>query len=169
MLALLHSVPPTLQQATANPQLCWRLLVTHGQVWVHLLWGHGSFLLGPGAHKVLFEPSKHLWKVWGLILNTISHLLLSYWVVSFALGCGGSFLVGSNILLSVVQQRVSILEFSQETMSACTFTPPSWVALPIRTRPSFTQSQSVPSGSFHKPRILIHQRTERMKTTITEN
>ena len=21
--------------------------------------------LGPGPHKVLFEPSKHLWQVWG--------------------------------------------------------------------------------------------------------
>ena len=26
----------------------------------HLLWGHCSFLLGPGAHKVLFIPSKSL-------------------------------------------------------------------------------------------------------------
>ena len=25
-----------------------------------LLWGHCSFLLGPGAHKVLFVPSKTL-------------------------------------------------------------------------------------------------------------
>ena len=33
--------------------------------------------LGPGAPKVLFEPSKHLWQVWGLILNAISLLLLS--------------------------------------------------------------------------------------------
>ena len=40
---------PTLQQATADPGLHWRLLDTHGQVWVSLLWGHCSFLLGPGA------------------------------------------------------------------------------------------------------------------------
>ena len=33
---------------------------THGQVWVSLLWGHCSSLLGPGAHKVLFVPSKTL-------------------------------------------------------------------------------------------------------------
>ena len=32
------------------------------------------------------------------------------------------------------------------------------MALPIRTRPSFPHSQSLPSGSFHKPLILIHQR-----------
>ena len=35
-------------------------LDTHGQVWVNLLWGHCSFLLGPGAHKVLFVLSKSL-------------------------------------------------------------------------------------------------------------
>ena len=60
MHVLLHSVPPTLQQATTNPRLCWRLLDTHRQVWVSLLWGHCSFLLGPGVHKVLFMPSKSL-------------------------------------------------------------------------------------------------------------
>ena len=32
----------------------------HGQVWVSLLWGHCSFLLGPGAHKFLLVPSKSL-------------------------------------------------------------------------------------------------------------
>ena len=33
----------------------------------------------------------------------------------------------------------------------------------------FPHSQSFPSGSFHKLLILIRQRVERMKTTITEN
>ena len=134
----------------------------HTQVWVTLLWGHCSFLLGPGAHKFLFvpskspfpqscvssggslvglmvtskegssypglltqspcpcggpllthtsagdtqtqfwlslcgvsgswcaqglfEPSKHLWWAWGLILNAISPFLPSCWGFSFALG-----------------------------------------------------------------------------------
>ena len=40
MHTLLHSVPRTLQQATANPHVCWRLLDTHRQVWVSLLWGY---------------------------------------------------------------------------------------------------------------------------------
>ena len=57
---LLHSVPPTLQRATANPCLHGKLLDTHGQVQVSLLWSHCSFLLGSGAHKVLFVPSKSL-------------------------------------------------------------------------------------------------------------
>ena len=43
------------------------------------------------------------------------------------------------------------------------------MAPPIRTRPSFSLSQSFPSGSFHKSLILLHQREDRMKTTITEN
>ena len=60
MHTLLHSVPPTLQQATTDPHPCRRLLDPHGQVWVNLLWRHCSFLLGPGAHKVLFVPSKSL-------------------------------------------------------------------------------------------------------------
>ena len=36
------------------------ILDTHGHVWVSFLWGHCSFLLGPGARKVLFVPSKSL-------------------------------------------------------------------------------------------------------------
>ena len=52
--------PPTLQQATTDPHLHWRLLDTHGQVWVSLFGGHCSFLLGPSVHKVLFVPSKSL-------------------------------------------------------------------------------------------------------------
>ena len=43
------------------------------------------------------------------------------------------------------------------------------MAPPIRTRASFPLSYSVPSGSFHKPLVLLHQRADRMKTTTTEN
>ena len=60
MHALLYSLSPTMQQATTNPRLCQRLLASHGKVWVSVLWGYCSFLLGPGAHKVLFVPSKSL-------------------------------------------------------------------------------------------------------------
>ena len=49
MHVLLHSMLPTLQQATTDPCLHWRLLDTQGQVWVSLLRGHCSFLLDPGA------------------------------------------------------------------------------------------------------------------------
>ena len=60
MNALLYSVPPTLQQATANLHLHWRFMDTHGQIWVSLLWSHCSFLLDPSVHKVLLMPSKSL-------------------------------------------------------------------------------------------------------------
>ena len=43
--------------------------------------------LCPGAHRVLFEPSKYLWLGRGLILNMIWPLLLS----CFALGHGVSY------------------------------------------------------------------------------
>ena len=41
----------------ASPRDSW---VTCGEVWVGLLRGHCSFLLGPGVHKVLFVPSQSL-------------------------------------------------------------------------------------------------------------
>ena len=43
------------------------------------------------------------------------------------------------------------------------------MALPIRKRPSIPLSQSITSGGFHKPLILLHQREDRLKNTITEN
>ena len=60
MHALLPLVLPTLQLATANQRLHQKLLDSHRQVLVSLLWGHRSFLLDSGAHKFLFVPSKSL-------------------------------------------------------------------------------------------------------------
>ena len=59
-IVLLNSLPATLQQAITDPHLHWRLLDTPKLVWIIPLWGHYSFLLGSGAHKVLFVPSKSL-------------------------------------------------------------------------------------------------------------
>ena len=58
-----HTVPLSAPDSAAGhlwPKPPPRLLDTPGQVWVSLLWGHCSFLLGPGVHKVLFVPSKCL-------------------------------------------------------------------------------------------------------------
>ena len=77
--SLLHSVTLTLQQVTSDPFLHWRLLDSHRHIWVSLLCGHCSFLLGPGVHKVLFEPFQCLCRLWGLILNSILPLLQSHW------------------------------------------------------------------------------------------
>jgi len=112
-----------------SPCPCGRPLVTHTSA------GHTQTFKGrtdlvsmgsPGAHKVLFEPSKHLWQVWGLILNAILPLLPSCWGFSFVLDVGYLFWV---VMVMVVQQQVVILEFLQEKMSehpstapSCTFT-----------------------------------------------
>ena len=69
MHALPYSGLPTLQQAMTNPLFCWRLLDTHGKVWVSFLWGHCSFFLSPGAHKVVFVPSK----------SPVSPVLCKFW------------------------------------------------------------------------------------------
>ena len=79
MHTLLHSVLPMLWQATANPHLFWRLLDTHGQVWVSLLWGHCSFLLGPGAQGFVCalqeSVSPVLCKFWWLCGEVNGYLL----------------------------------------------------------------------------------------------
>ena len=51
---LLRPVPLTPQQATVNPCLCQGLSNIHRQVCLGLLWGHSSFHMSPGAHKILF-------------------------------------------------------------------------------------------------------------------
>ena len=46
----------------------------HRQVWVSPLWGHCSFLLGPGAHKALSVPSKSLFAQ-----SCVSPIIKSHW------------------------------------------------------------------------------------------
>ena len=72
--ALLHSVPPTAQQVTADRRLHQRLLDTRRQVRVSLLWGHRSSLQGPGAQGslcALLEPVSPVlskfWKLYGAV------------------------------------------------------------------------------------------------------
>ena len=84
--SLLKPEPLSPWQATAGLCLCRRHSKTQRQVWLSLLWGPSVLV-----HKVLFEPSKHLWWVWSLILNMILPFLLSCWGFSFAFGCEVSF------------------------------------------------------------------------------
>ena len=65
---------PTLKQAPADPHLSRRLLDTHGQVWVSLLCGHCSFLLGLGVHKFYLCPLRvcfpvlcKFWQLYGRV------------------------------------------------------------------------------------------------------
>ena len=60
MPGLLYSVLLTPGQATVNLCLSWRFLDTHRQAWLSFLWYYCSFLLGLGAHRVLFVPSRSL-------------------------------------------------------------------------------------------------------------
>ena len=60
LLGMLLPVPLTLWQATVGPHLHQRLQDIHRQVWLSLLWGHCSFLLGRGVYKILFVSSKSL-------------------------------------------------------------------------------------------------------------
>ena len=91
---LLQPEPLSLWQITADAYLQRRHSNTQRRVWLNLLWGSLFLSLSPGAHKVLFVPSKCLWWVWDLILNTIAPLLQSCCGLSFALGHGASFFDG---------------------------------------------------------------------------
>ena len=86
---LLQPEPLSPRQGTADPCLHRRYSNTQRQVWFSLCGASGSW-----CTQGLFEPSKSLWQVWGLILNTILPLLPSCWGFSFALGCGVSFFGG---------------------------------------------------------------------------
>ena len=101
---LLQPEPLPLWQATADPHLYSSVQFSRSVVSdsvrplyrrhsnTGLVQSLGS--LGPGSNKVLFEPSKYLWRVWGLTLNMILPLLPSFGGFSFALGCGVSFFGG---------------------------------------------------------------------------
>ena len=63
----------------------------------------------------------------GFDVTLIAPLLPSHCGFSLVFGCGVSFLVSSSVLrLMIVQQLVVILVLSQEGVSACPSTPPSW-------------------------------------------
>ena len=73
----------------------------------------------------------------------------------------------STIVWPQVNNREEHSTTHQEKIGFKVYCP--FMALPIRTRPSFPLSQTLPSGRFHKPFILLHQRADKLITTITEN
>ena len=100
MNTLPHSVYLTMQQATTDPCLHWRLLDTHQQVWVSLFWGQYSFLLDPGAHKVFFFCTLQesvspilckFWKLCGEVTGTLLQEGLCHtevWCIQSLCPCG---------------------------------------------------------------------------------
>ena len=115
---LSHPEPMLLWQVTADPYRSHS--DTQRQVWLSLCgfsWCTQNFVwaLQASLESMGFD-SKH-----DFTPGTVC------WGFSFALGSGIIFLVGSNILLlTVVQQQVVILEFSQEKMNIHPSTPPFW-------------------------------------------
>ena len=61
-----------------------------------------------------------------------------------------------QIMLLQFCSTITITNFANSSL--CKTTP----------RPCFHHSQSIPSGSFHKPLFLLHHSADRLKTTITE-
>ena len=75
MHALLHSVPLTLKQATADPRLCQRLLDTHRQVW-SVSRGAPAPFSWVLVHRVLFLPSQSLFpQCWVCSGSSVGHLM----------------------------------------------------------------------------------------------
>ena len=151
---------------TQSPCPCGSPLLTHTSSGDSLCGVSGSWCTD------LFEPSEHLWWVWGLILNAILPHLASCWGFSFAPGCR----VFSQSLSSAVQllpQHCAAVQL-----------PPPPRPLPINRKldSRFTEHASThqnktqfppqsvsPIRKFPQASILLHQRADRMKTTITEN
>ena len=77
---------------TQSPSSCGSPLLTHTSTGDAQTQFCLSFCGVPGSWcaQDLFEPSEHLWLVWGLILNVNSPLLPSCWGFPFALGHGVS-------------------------------------------------------------------------------
>ena len=103
---LLHLESLPLQQAIADLYLHRRCSNTQRQVWLSLC--------GESWCTQDFEPSKHLWRVQGLILNVILTLLPSWWGFSFSLGGGVSFFGG--IQHSPVNDCYSVIIFNDQGM-----------------------------------------------------
>ena len=80
-----------------------------------------------------------------------------------------------QVIIIFITSTIVGLQVQQQGGNTALRSTENWIkdllntAPPIRTRPSFPLSQSLPSGSFHKPLNPIHQRADRMKTSITEN
>ena len=117
--------PLPLQQTTADLYLHRRHSNTQRQVWLRLcgisgswctqgfVWALWASLAGMGC------DCKHYFSTPNILLGL---LLLGHRVFFF-------FLVGSNIVLSmVVQKQVVILQFLWKRMSTCPSTLPSWVS-----------------------------------------
>ena len=145
MHALLHSVPPTLQQSESEvtqscPTLCDSMDCSPPDSSVH------GILQARVLEWVAISFS-NAWK-WKVKVKSFSRvqLLATPWTVAY-------------------QAPLSIGFSRQEYWSGVPLPSP----FAHQSNTWFPPIQSLLWGSFHKLLILIHQRADRMKTTITEN
>ena len=113
--------PPMTHTSTGHTQN------THRQVWL-------SLCRVSWCTQFLFEPSEHLWRVWGLILNVILPLPPSCCAFSFALECGVSFFGGihhsSVSVCSAMSRNFGVLTGEDERTS---FYSVTWCAVGFST------------------------------------
>ena len=95
--SLLYPKPLSLRHSITNPHLHKRHSnpVLSQSLWIP------SVLV---RTRFVSEPSQHLWREWGLILNGTSPLLPSWWSFSFALGRGLSTHGRSSEVILKIQQ-----------------------------------------------------------------
>ena len=104
------------------------------------------------------------WIIWQLLLQKDSYLLS---LPILHLHSQNTAFLSSQFIFRYLNPRASLVTQSVNNLPAMRET---WIhsqGLKDPPRPSFPHSQSFPSGSFYNP--LIHQRADRLKTTITEN
>ena len=109
--------------------------------------------------------------------KSVLHIRKPYWSFSFSIRPSKeysgfiSFTIDWLDLLAVQGTLKSLLQHHSSKASILQIKDLLNTAPPIRTRSSFPLSLSLPSGSFHKPLILLYQRPDRLKKKkkVTEN
>ena len=158
----------------------WDLIAELTQDWGNrLLEGTNKTLWAPGPKRKEQWPYKRLTQTCLWVPRSLQGrhgsvvACCRVGVTECSSACVGPFEGGRHFLHYLHHSLVSDQTTGREHRAA--HQQKNWIndllsmAPPIRTRPSFLLSQSLPSGSFHKPLILILQREDRMKTTVTEN
>ena len=98
--------PWSQRQATADSCLHGRPSNSHRQIWLSLLQELLLLSLGPGAHKVLSVPSESLVGIRFDFKCDCTPPIAILWLLLCPWTWGYLFLVGSNILLSMVVQQL---------------------------------------------------------------
>ena len=96
----------------------------HRQVWLSLLWGHCSFLLGPGAHKILLCPPKVCFLKGAQSVFWIPRLGNLLWALELLQKCENFF---GRVFLQFVGHFLGFPDSSVGKESACNAGDPSLI------------------------------------------